>query len=228
MLTIVMLAHNNIMYTASALRDLAHLDRSKYEVILVDNGSSDLTHTLEKQFDINYIRLESNLGFGKACNIGYRKAKYDNIMFLNNDIKVRDKFDSWPEPIIEQCHNGLVGPTMGQLDRNLHFIKEANENLDGLSYMSGWCLSASKKHVFSKLECRKDHIFNEFQYFCYFEDVDLSFTARRKKVPLIVVDVPVIHYGRKTTALLNTGKLYTEAQKVFNNNWSYLKHTGTI
>ena len=44
---------------------------------------------------------------------------------------------------------------MGQLDNNLNFVQEANKVLPGKSYLSGWCIAASKD-IWNKLEIRRD------------------------------------------------------------------------
>lgn len=50
--------------------------RIKSEIIVIDNNSSDNTTTLIKEQFKNVILVETgqNLGFGKANNIGSRKA----------------------------------------------------------------------------------------------------------------------------------------------------------
>lgn len=219
MFSIIIPVFNNVAYTIACLRDLSHLSRDEYEVIVVDNGSTDGTKKyLETNSLIKYKRLDKNYGFAVACNIGYSLAAKDNIMFLNNDIKVNADFDIWPESLAMECKFGLVSPTMGILDDNLNFIKEANHLLAGKnSYLSGWCLSAHKD-IWKKLEVESGKVFKESSI-AYFEDTDLSFRAKKMNIPLYCKTIPVIHYGRKTSALLDTNKLYVEAKKIFIKNW---------
>lgn len=57
-----------------------------YEIILVDNGSSDGSKEFfEKKEGIIYIYSDENLGFGRANNIGAEIAKGEFIFFLNSD-----------------------------------------------------------------------------------------------------------------------------------------------
>ncbi|UZD23937.1 glycosyltransferase [Algoriphagus halophytocola] len=61
-------------------------------VLVVDNNSSDYTISLiENTFPfVQLIKLNENIGFGKANNIGIRKAikdKYEYIFLLNQDAK---------------------------------------------------------------------------------------------------------------------------------------------
>lgn len=216
-LSIVIPIFNKFKFTKSCLEDLYHLPED-HEIIVVDNGSTDESQSeLSKNKRIIYIRNDDNIGFAGACNIGYATASSNDVLFLNNDIKVQSNLSDWTKPLIEQCYKGLVGPTMGLLDKELNFVKESNSFLEGKSYMSGWCLSSSK-HNFNKLLLNGREVFSE-EYFCYFEDTDLSFRARKQKIPMIVVPVPVTHYGKQSSKQLNVHALYTSARQKFVAKW---------
>jgi len=238
-LSIVIPVWNKFNFTRSCLKDLTQLP-SDHEIIIVDNASTDETQSvLQDAKEIVYHRNEANLGFAKACNIGYGLASAPNILFLNNDIRVSSNHTNWTAPLIEKCPEGLVGPTMGQLDKNLNFVQEANRILPGNSYMGGWCL-ASSREIWSKLwiprsETRAQtasqiqpgettkvppQIFSEEFGLAYFEDTDLSFRARKLGIQMIVVPIPVVHFGKQTSKQINTHKLYTEARQIFVKKWS--------
>src|SRR3989304_2070454 len=64
-----------------------------YEIIIVDNHSTDGSLELLNKYSVNYSNIRiieniTNLGFGKANNQGVEIAKSDNILFLNSDILV--------------------------------------------------------------------------------------------------------------------------------------------
>jgi len=225
-LSIVIPVFNKYNFTKSCLQDLSQLP-ADHEVIVVDNGSTDETaEQLKNNTQIVYHRNSENLGFAKACNIGYSLATSDNVLFLNNDIRVKSNHTDWTAELIKWCPYALVGPTMGQLDNNLSFVQEANKVLLGKSYMSGWCLAASKA-TWSKLEVPRKpgdgmtapQIFSEEFGIAYFEDTDLSFRARKLNIPFQVVDLPVVHFGKQTSKQLNTYSLYSEAKRIFVKKW---------
>jgi GT2 family glycosyltransferase len=221
-LSICIPVYNKYAFTKSCLDDLYKLPED-HEIIIIDNGSTDDTESLLKNNNrIKYIRNDSNLGFARACNQGYATAQSDKVLFLNNDIRVKSNYDNWTNSLIEKCDEGLVGPTMGQLDSELNFVKESNSVLNGNSYMSGWCLVSSKSN-FDKLNIkRKDsdlpQIFSE-EFFCYFEDTDLSFRARQLNIKMNVVSIPVVHFGKISSKQLNTYQLYSKAKVIFYNKW---------
>lgn len=228
-LSIVIPVYNKYNFTKSCLNDLLHLPQD-HEIIVVDNGSSDETQKeLDGNKEIVYHRNVENLGFAKACNIGYGLATAPNVLFLNNDIRVKSNKDTWTQALLKLCPYAMVGPTMGQLDGKLNFVQEANRVLTGKSYMSGWCL-ASSKEIWKSLEIRRPplliegeqppQIFSEEFGLAYFEDTDLSFRARKLGIKMEVVEVPVVHFGKQTSAQLNTRQLYTNARQIFVKKWS--------
>lgn len=230
-LSIVIPVFNKFAFTKSCLKDLSHLPND-HQVIIIDNASTDETQKmLEGSTEVVYYRNLKNEGFGRASNIGYSLATAPNVLFLNNDIRVKANHSSWTEELIKWCPYGLVGPTMGQLDKDFNFIKEANQYLTGNSYMSGWCL-ASSKEIFNKLEIPRTesenidelpvpHILQIFdeRFFVYHEDTDLSLRARKSNIEMKVVEIPVVHFGKQSSQQLNVHKLYTESKKIFINKW---------
>ena len=83
-----------------------------YEVIVVDNGSTDWTmyllHAMEG--DIQVIGNDRNLGFARACNQGAAAARGEYVLFLNNDTVPRD---GWLQPLVDVADGdpavGVVG-----------------------------------------------------------------------------------------------------------------------
>lgn len=224
-MSIVIPVYNKINFTKQCLEDLKHLPLTT-EIIIVDNGSSDGTLELinkmqETMENLVYIRKESRLGFAKACNLGYQESSAPNVMFLNNDIKVLNNKDSWINPIIEKCSEGLVGPTMGELSKDLNFVREVDEFIDSdYAYLSGWCLSSSKE-IFNQFIEEVSEFKGPFteKFNTYFEDTNMGFEAKKLGVKICIIEIPVKHYGKITTSQLNTASLYIEAKKKFQKLW---------
>lgn len=216
-LSIVVLCYNKFNFTKSCLDDLSRLP-SDHEIILIDNASTDETQNkLQNSKEIVYHRNPANLGFSGGSNIGYNLASSPNVLFLNNDIRVKSNYENWTQELINNCSYGLVGPTMGLLDSNFNFVKESNSYIDSkFSYMSGWCLASSKEN-FDKLKVNGG-VFDP-DFFAYFEDTSLSFRARTLNIPFKVIEVPVIHFGKQTSRQLNTYELYLKSKEIFINKW---------
>jgi GT2 family glycosyltransferase/glycosyltransferase involved in cell wall biosynthesis/ubiquinone/menaquinone biosynthesis C-methylase UbiE/Flp pilus assembly protein TadD len=86
--SIIIPVFNNVEFTQQCLEALAaNTQYEPYEVIIVDNGSTDGTGELFKCLagEIKIITNDQNRGFAKACNQGARAAQGDYLVFLNND-----------------------------------------------------------------------------------------------------------------------------------------------
>jgi GT2 family glycosyltransferase len=60
-------------------------------IVVVDNDSSDGSENfLEDQLSVKLIRARTNLGFGKACNLGATHCNSEFILFLNPDARIFD------------------------------------------------------------------------------------------------------------------------------------------
>lgn len=218
-LSIAICVFNKFAFTKSCLSDLSKLPND-HEIIVIDNGSTDETKSqLEQSKEIIYYCNENNEGFAKGSNKAYLMSTAPNVLFLNNDIRVRNNLNNWTDPLIEKCNDGLVGPTMGLLDYNFSFIKESNSYIDNpLSYMSGWCL-ASSKEIWNKLiEPGSSGPFCE-DFFCYFEDTNLGLSAKKLGIKMQIVDIPVVHFGRVSSAQINTNLLYKQSREIFIKKW---------
>ena len=86
--SIIILTYNNLDKTRDCIESIRkYTDKDSYEIIVVDNNSTDDTKLfLEEQDDIKVIFNESNVGFPMGCNVGIANAEetYD-ILLLNND-----------------------------------------------------------------------------------------------------------------------------------------------
>ena len=99
--SIIIPLFNQVEYTQKCLASIvAHTDFDQYEVILVDNGSTDATAQLLDQIsgDVTIIRNERNRGFAEACNQGAQAANTATLVFMNNDVEV---LPGWLDPLLD-------------------------------------------------------------------------------------------------------------------------------
>ncbi|MBU0509625.1 glycosyltransferase, partial [bacterium] len=90
--SIVIPVHNRCELTQRCLESISNAgDETTYEVIIVDNHSTDETHRLLQAIegDVVILRQPVNRGFAVACNAGARLATGEFLVFLNNDTEVR-------------------------------------------------------------------------------------------------------------------------------------------
>jgi O-antigen biosynthesis protein len=88
--SIVIPVFNHWQDTLACLQSIAQLTSGpSYEVIVVDDGSSDGTSGLLARIEgVVGLRNEQNLGFIGSCNRGARAARGAFLVFLNNDTLV--------------------------------------------------------------------------------------------------------------------------------------------
>lgn len=112
--SIIILTFNNLAITIDCINSIRqYTKKGTYEIIVVDNNSSDGTKKwLKEQEDIRTIFNEENLGFPKGCNIGLEIAEKDNdILLLNNDTIVTPRWlDNLSKALNSSEEIGAVGP----------------------------------------------------------------------------------------------------------------------
>src|SRR5690606_32261110 len=98
-------------YTYQCLTSLSENCDIPFEVIIVDNGSTDTTsRLLNKVENIVPILNQQNMGFVLGCNEGAKKAKGKYLLFLNNDTVVTKNWLSRLVSILEKYPDcGAVG-----------------------------------------------------------------------------------------------------------------------
>ncbi len=84
---IIIVTYNAVRWTQKCL---SSIDMARYDVIVVDNASSDETCAIirEEYPQVHLVESNENLGFGRANNIGLRYAieqGYDYVFLFNQD-----------------------------------------------------------------------------------------------------------------------------------------------
>ncbi len=105
-LSIIIPVLNLWSMTSNCLESLRKFTKGNFfEVIVVDNGSVDSTPTEcpvlgQRLFPdkFKYVRVEENINFGPACNLGAANALGELLFFLNNDTLLSE---GWAAPLLE-------------------------------------------------------------------------------------------------------------------------------
>ncbi len=94
LVSIIIVNWNGIRWLPDCFGSLAKLEYKNYEIIFVDNASEDdSVEWIKKHYPKTKILInKENVGFADANNIGYRKAKGEYVLFLNNDTRVTKTF----------------------------------------------------------------------------------------------------------------------------------------
>ncbi|MEI6126908.1 MAG: glycosyltransferase family 2 protein, partial [Pseudomonadota bacterium] len=99
--SVILPVWNNARLTQRCLMSIAgNTQYPDYEVIIIDNCSTDATPDLLKGLsgDVRVITNSENFGFARACNQGADAAQGEYLLFLNNDTEVQP---GWMEHLAE-------------------------------------------------------------------------------------------------------------------------------
>ena len=91
--SIIIVNYNTKLLLADCLRTVHQMTRDiRYEVIVVDNASSDDSEAyIKSQFpEVVWINSGGNIGFGRANNLGASYATGKYLFLLNSDTLLRN------------------------------------------------------------------------------------------------------------------------------------------
>jgi GT2 family glycosyltransferase len=103
--SIIITLHNRADMTLRCLQALQdNTEHPDWELILVDNGSTDETPQVLQALEgeVKILRSESNLGFAKGNNWGAKSARGELLCFLNNDTEVQK---GWLNALVNCLNN---------------------------------------------------------------------------------------------------------------------------
>lgn len=125
-ISFVILTWNSEKVIAQCLESIAASDLSSYEIIIVDNGSTDKTRDLINDFtekfpaaEVKKVWLENNYGTTISRNIGINKSAEDAkyICILDSDTVInREAMEKLIEVLEDNPLNAISGPAMVNLE----------------------------------------------------------------------------------------------------------------
>ncbi len=213
LISIVIVYWNSAQYLPRCLDCLTQQTFQDFEVILIDNGSSDkMSDDLEQKYSALNLRLErlaSNLGFAKANNMGARMARGTWLALLNTDAFPNP---DWLETLLQTARRSpefsFFSSRQIQFDQPDILDGSGDEyHISGLAWRRFYNYPArdyglSEEEVFSA--CAAAAIYNredflrvggfDEDFFSYFEDVDLSFRLRLAGGRCLYVPRAVVHH----------------------------------
>jgi GT2 family glycosyltransferase len=215
--TVVIPNWNGVKLLNICLSSLRHQWFNDYEVILVDNGSTDTSVAFTKQNfpEVRVVPLTDNRGFSAAVNAGIRASEAEYVVLLNNDT---EQDPGWLAALVEAADTHLeaghfASKLMDFHDR--HVLDGAGDALrrSGLPYRIGhqeldrgqfdepaYVFGASAAAALYR-RTLFDEIgpFDE-DFFAYCEDGDVSFRAQLAGHKCLYVPGAVVyHMGSAST-----------------------------
>jgi GT2 family glycosyltransferase len=237
--SIVLAAFNALEYTRTCLESIIKYTSVPYELILVNNGSSDGTKEhFETIPGAHLIHNETNLGFSRGYNQGIKASSGKYVVLINNDCIVSS---NWLENMLSCAASdpaiGLVGPRGNRingpqrLERQFNSMSEFHrfardfnrpdpQRWFEVKNIVGFCLLV-KREVVEEI----GH-FDESYGLGTHEDRDYALRARQAGFKLYCAgDVIVYHFSHRTFVAnnLDLQKIYARNKFLFNQKWSLYK-----
>ncbi|MGL5000441.1 MAG: glycosyltransferase family 2 protein [Cetobacterium sp.] len=246
--SIIIVNYNTLNLTRNTINSiLEKTENLNYEIILVDNDSKDgskefFKNKYENRNKIKFIESGSNLGFGKANNLGLRYSAGKYVFFLNSDTLLIDNSIKILFDFMEK--NSEVGVCGANLyDENMNPVHSYDTKIPGIFYD----LKAFSKNIYSKITNKRlDFNYSEKiievgyitgadmfvrkkvldevggfdpDFFMYYEESELTY--RIKKSGYKIVNIPqakIIHLEGKSFEFKETRfRMSTESKyKYFN------------
>ena len=110
MISIITAVHNQLEHNKVYLESIQKYTYYPYEIIIIDNHSTDGSGDFFRANGCEVIRNEKNLCYPESMNQGIQRAKYDYFCFLNNDVWLGVHWDKYLVDAILKHALDIVSP----------------------------------------------------------------------------------------------------------------------
>ena len=183
MFSIIIPLYNKEKYIVNTIKSVLNQSFSKFEVIVVDDGSSDNGVNAVKKIDDSRIKIitQKNQGVSAARNNGIKYAKYEYIAFLDaDDLWEVDYLDSilklinyYPEAGAYGTNYKLIDIVTGEKKSKIEYKSESKYIVSNNYYK----LACANLHLTASSAVVKKKVFDEIggfpEGYNTWEDVDM-------------------------------------------------------
>jgi GT2 family glycosyltransferase len=214
LVSIIIVNYNGQFYLEKCLSSLTKSNYQRFEVILVDNNSTDSSvEFVQKNYPfVNIIKLDKNYGFAEPNNMGAKNARGELLLFLNNDTITTPDFIAELVNVAKKdsdigIFQSLLLKPDGSVDSSGDFM-----DLYGRAYSSRekvndvrLILSARGASMMAKKKVFWDLDGFDKNYFATFEDVDIGLRAWIWGYKVVLVPKSIVyHLGGQTIRQLDS------------------------
>ena len=190
--TIIIPNYNGLKFMEPCFKALRAQSDQNFELLVVDNGSTDGSVEWLKDHQIPSIFLEENTGFSGAVNIGIRESATPYVILLNNDTEPQPDYVREMVNAIERSPKIFsVSSKMIQL-----YHKDLMDDAGDMYSVLGWAYQrgVGQKSSRYKKACRvfsacagaaiyQREVFDKIggfdeDHFAYLEDIDVGYRAK--------------------------------------------------
>ncbi len=185
---------NGKQYLKDCLNSIKKQNFSLYEVIIIDNGSTDesVEYIKDNYDEFTLIQNRENLGFATAVNQGIKASNAEYVFLLNNDTELEVECVSKLLNCIDKDETIFAVSSKMIQNQNRNLIDDAGDEYTILGFTQKVGNNRStefyqrKREIFSACAgaaIYRRNIFDIIGYFdenffAYMEDLDISYRAR--------------------------------------------------
>lgn len=140
----------NILKTCNSIINYNKKNKTKYDILVINDGSKDKTEQILKENNINHIELVHNLGIGGAVQTGYKYAlenNYDIAIQFDGDGQHDVKYiKNIIKPIEDKKANMVIGSRF--IDKNSSEFKSSRARRLGINLISFVIKLKTKKKIY--------------------------------------------------------------------------------
>jgi len=201
--SIIIVNYNGKELLQKCLDSLLKVNYNNFEIILVDNNSTDgSVEFITKNYpSLIIIKLDSNKGFAEPNNVAAKISKGKYLLFLNNDTVVTPNFISEMVKVMETdkkiavCQSLLLKPdgsvdSSGDFIDHLGVVYNSKTKIDEIREVSS-ARGASmlvRSDIFEKLDG-----FDQ-KFFVTFEDVDLCWRSWILGYRVLIIPTSIVYH----------------------------------
>lgn len=201
-ISIIIVNYNSGKLLSNCLESIRRELDIDYEVVVVDNASTDDSLALCATFDEDrrfiFHRIKRNLGFAQGCNIGADDSSGRVLHFLNPDTELRPGANGDYLQVLDDPTAVYVTPLVNS-DGSVENGKMVLPVLKDIFWWNVarrrarfWCKGASV--IISRENFQKVGRWSE-DYFMYGEDLDLFYNFWVQGLEIKLLPTPVYHLG---------------------------------
>lgn len=219
LISVIVLNYNSRQFLELCLKSLFNTKYKNFEVVFVDNASTDgsvelINNRYGNNPNLKIIKNSDNLGFAKGNNVGVKHSRGDYIVFLNPDTQVHP---NWLKQLIKTMQSDqtigaaqsklLLAQNGNRLESTGHFIDycgieslestqitgqmDSNQHnkINDIFYARGAAMIVKRK-VLEEVGLF-DHV-----YFTDHEEIDLCWRIRLKGYRIVCVPTSIVYHAR--------------------------------
>jgi glycosyltransferase involved in cell wall biosynthesis len=173
MITVLLPTYNDEKYISETIKSVLSSDFNDFELLIINDGSTDNTLTKINDFDDPRIKLISkkNSGLIETLNYGFSIAKYEYIARIDGDDLMTSNRLSTQINLMKKNNYDLVGSNAIVIDENSDIIGKTNLPLNHNNIKKN-LLSMKPSLIHPSLMIKRACVLNSGGYSNYFKHTE--------------------------------------------------------